>query len=288
MVIGHIIPMSKSTELVNMVFADFMAGAGLVYAAQGYTMNLSVVEDADESETYRRYEQHGAVDGVLVQTPAPNDPRIAALSTLGIPFVVHGRASGISQPYAWLDVNNTQAMETATTHLTALGHRRIALINGRETLDFAVRRRAGYLSGLKQAGITPDERLMTSSDMSEPNGYDAAVRLLAMEDPPTAFVVSSIVLAMGLRRAAEDRGLLLGRDVSLISYDDDLSYLPNSGDTPLFTAMTSSVREAGARCATLLIDRITNPSTPPPQELWEATFVQGRSTGPGPYYGKGI
>lgn len=282
MAIGHVIPMSKSTELANVVFADFMAGAGLIYAQHGYTMTLSIVDDADESETYRRFEQHGAVDGVLLQAPAPNDPRIETLLALGVPFVVHGRASGIMRPYAWLDVNNTRAIKQATTFLVTLGHRRIAFINGRETLDFAVRRRSGYIAGLECAGILPDKRLMISDDMSEPNGFDAAMQLLSQPTPPTAFVVSSIVLAMGVRRAIEAKGLRMGRDVSVISYDDDISYLPNSGEVPLFTTMKSSVRAAGARCAALLIARITAPKGAPPQELWEAELVHGLSTGPGP------
>ncbi|MEM1351326.1 MAG: substrate-binding domain-containing protein [Pseudomonadota bacterium] len=283
MAIGHVIPMSKSSELVNMVFADFMAGAGLIYAEHGYTMTLSIVQDTDEDDTYRRFEEHGSVDGVLVQAPAPNDPRVEALSALGIPFVVHGRASGIDRPYAWLDVNNTNAMDRATSYLTALGHRRIALINGRETLDFAKRRRAGYLAGLARVGLKADPEIMASGDMSEPNGYDSACLLLGRDDAPTAFVVSSIILALGVRRAVEERGLRLGKDVSVVSYDDDLSYLPNSGDTPLFTTMKSSVHAAGARCAHLLIERIADPATPPPQELWDAELVQGRSTGPGPF-----
>jgi len=283
MAIGHVIPMSKSAELGNVVFADFMAGAGLVYAAHGYTITLSIVEDADERTTYQRFDEYGAVDGVLLQAPTPQDTRIEALRALGIPFVVHGRASGVTDPYTWLDVNNTRAMEEATTRLTKLGHRRIALINGRETLDFAYRRRLGYVAGLENAGIAPDPALFASGDMSEPNGFDAASRLLSEPTPPTAFVVSSIILAMGVRRAVEARGLRLGRDISVISYDDDLSYLPNSGEVPTFTSMKSSVREAGAKCASLLIARITDPASAPRHELWEAQFVEGRSTGPGPY-----
>ena len=39
-----------------------------------------------------------------------------------MPFVVHGRASGITKPYAWLDVNNRRAFERATNFLLDLGH----------------------------------------------------------------------------------------------------------------------------------------------------------------------
>jgi LacI family transcriptional regulator len=283
MSIGHIIPMSRQSELVNIVFSDFIAGAGLVYAAHGYNMTLTIVKDDGELEAYRAFAERGAVDGVIVQSPACDDRRISFLCDLKIPFVVHGRASKITTPYAWLDVNNTRAIGTATEYLLTLGHRRIALVNGLETLDFATRRRQGYVAALTAAGIGQDPAIMRSGDMSEPNGHAAAQALLALADPPTAFLASSIVLALGIRRALEERGLVMGRDVSVICYDDDISYLPNAGVPPPFTAMRSSVRAAGARCAALLIDRINRPETDLPGELWDAEFVPGRSTGPGPF-----
>lgn len=283
MFIGHVIPMSKQTELVNMVFSDFVAGAGLVYAEHGYQLALSIVQDEQELTAYRQFAERGAVDGVIVQAPTTNDPRIEYLQKLEIPFVVHGRASEVTRPYTWLDVNNKRAIETATHHLIELGHSRIALINGKEALDFAARRRDGYTAALARAGLTVDNRLMCSGDMSEPNGYEAARDLLNRADPPTAFVASSIVLALGVKRAVEERGLRLGQDVSVVCFDDDLSYLPNAGDTPQFTAMRSSVRAAGARCAALLLDLIATPGTAVRQELWEAELILGNSTGQRPH-----
>ncbi|MGA9434978.1 MAG: substrate-binding domain-containing protein [Roseobacter sp.] len=280
--IGHIISMSNQAELVNMVFSDFVAGAGLVYANHGYTMTLKIVPDDAELAAYRALSERGTVDGVIVQAPACNDPRIDCLASLDIPFVVHGRASDVTSPYAWLDVNNQRAIDTLTTHLTDLGHRRIALVNGRETLDFAARRRAGFSAALTRVFSTVDPTLMRSGDMSEPNGYDAARALLSLPHPPTAFVASSVVLALGVKRAVEERGLGMGKDVSIVCFDDDISYLPNAGATPQFTAMRSSVRAAGARCAELLLAQITNPHSSSPAELWEAEFVQGRSSGPAP------
>ncbi|MFK7763988.1 MAG: substrate-binding domain-containing protein [Roseobacter sp.] len=280
MSIGHIIPMSRQNELVNVVFSDFIAGAGLVYAAKGYNMTLTIVKDAGELDAYRAFAERGAIDGVIVQAPAVADRRISFLAELDIPFLVHGRASAITGRYAWLDINNERAFRELTAHLTDLGHRRIALVNGLETLDFAVCRRKGYTAGLQAVGVAPGTELMRTSDMSEPNGFVAATDLLALPDPPTAFLASSIVLALGIKRAIEARGLQIGRDVSVACFDDDLSCLPNAGDTPLFTAMRSSVRDAGARCAALLIERIASPHSPPPTELWEAEFVQGMSTGP--------
>lgn len=282
MAIGHIIPFSKQNEMVNVVFADFIAGAGEIYAQHGYSMSLALVRDEDELSAYRGVAEKGAVDGIIVHSPARDDPRIAVLAELDIPFLVHGRVSEVAIPYAWLDVNNTRAIETGTRHLLDYGHRRIGLINGEERLDFAQRRRVGYLAALGATGVAPDPALMHSAEMSEPRGYSSANQMLDLPDPPTALVASSIVLALGVRRAVQERGLVMGQDISVLCFDDDLSYLPNGSDRPLFTAMQSSVRAAGRRCAELLIDQIAHPHQDLPTELWDAELVIGASTGPCP------
>ena len=75
----------------------------------------------------------------------------------------------------------------------------------------------------------------------------------------------------------------LAQDVSIICFDDALSYLPNGGGTPIFTATRSSVRDAGKRCGEMLLDQIEHgPNAPLLTELWEAELVVGQSTGPAP------
>lgn len=286
MAIGHIIPISTKHEIVNPVFADFIAGAGEAYSRKSYDMLLSVVQDADEDRIYREFSAKGAVDGIIVHAPRAGDPRIRLLREIGLPFVVHGRASTEADDYSWLDVNNRRAFERATTFLLDLGHRRIALINGLEVMDFAFRRREGYVRALTERGITPDPALMRSDEMTETYGYNSARTMLAMPDAPTAFLTSSIITAIGVRRAIEDLGMKMGRDISVITHDDELSYLRNGDDVPIFTATRSSVREAGRRAAEMLLRKIADPDLPFQHELMEAELTVGLSTGPVPQKAK--
>lgn len=282
MAIGHVIPISTKHEMVNPVFADFLAGAGESYSKAGYDMHLSLVADDDQEHAFRELAAKRNVDGLIVHAPLAHDPRIPLLREIGLPFVVHGRSSGESGPYAWLDINNRRAFSRATGFLCDLGHRRIALINGLEHMDFALRRHDGYTSNLIERGITPDPALMLSSEMTEINGHHAARALLKLPDPPTAFLVSSMISAMGVRRAIEECGMVMGRDVSVIAHDDDLSYFKNSDgvDVPMFTATRSSVREAGRLAADMLLDQITSPFGDPQTKLLEAELTLGRSTAP--------
>lgn len=282
MAIGHVIPVSTRHEIVNPVFADFIAGAGETYASAGYDMLLSVVPDAEEGRAYRDLRSKGNVDGVIVHGPRLHDPRLALLIGLGLPFVVHGRSSRATLPYSWLDVNNRRAFARATGFLADLGHRRIALLNGLEDMDFAFRRRAGFEQALAERGLVPDPALMRSGEMTEPYGHRFAAAMLDGADPPTAFMTAALLVAMGVRRAVEERGLKLGRDVSVVTHDDELSYLGNGEAEPVFTATRSSVREAGRQAAQMLLGLIAAPGSGPVTRLLDAGLIVGTSTGPAP------
>ncbi|OJI93000.1 LacI family transcriptional regulator [Planktotalea frisia] len=278
--IGHVIPIGLRHEMVNPIFGDFISGVGEVYAREGFDLIMSVVSGDEEMNAYRNLSARSSVDGVVLHAPLMNDPRIPLLRDLEMPFVVHGRASNEEHPYAWLDVNNTSAFRRATDFLLDLGHTRIALINGLETMDFAYRRREGYVSALSERGITFDPSLMRADEMTEDFGYHSAKEMLARDVAPSAFLSASMICAFGIRRAIEERGLKMGADVSVVTFDDDLSYLANGQNVPIFTACRSSVRTAGVRLAEMLLRQINIPDAPHETELLEAELIAGQSTGP--------
>lgn len=282
MAIGHVIPLSARHEMVNPVFGDFIAGAGEAYAREGYDMVLSVVREEEELQAYHDIASRRSVDGVIVHAPRLNDPRPSLLRKLEIPFLVHGRMPEPAADYAWLDMDNIRAFRRATEFLLDLGHQKIAFINGHESMDFARRRRIGFEEGLRAHGISVEPSLMTSGEMTETFGYQSTKRFLSLNKAPTAILVSSILLALGVQRAISEAGLQMGKDISVVTHDDALSYLQNGGVVPLFTSTRSSVREAGRRCAELLIERVNSPVDHLVQELWEAELILGQSTGRAP------
>lgn len=283
MAVGLVLPMTAKQEIVNPVFTDFMAGVTEALATRGYDIVLSLASEEEQTNVYRSMLSKGRVDGMIMQAPLTGDRRIALLKELGMPFVVHGRVSDHDDEYCWMDMDNRHAFHDATDHLLGLGHRRIALLNGIEAMDFAHRRRDGFLDAHTERGVTPDPALMSSAAMTEQFGYGETERMLSLPEPPTAFLTSSLLVAMGARRAIEMRGLRMGRDVSVVTHDDGLSYLPNGTEgAPIFTATHSPVREHGTICAETLLKIIDTPRMPPFHTKLKATLVIGPSSGPAP------
>ena len=131
-------------------------------------------------------------------------------------------------------------------------------------------------------GLEIDDELICHAEMSENYGYSRMRNFLAMENPPTAVLVSSIIPAIGIRRALNDAGLSMASDISVLIHEDDLSYFRNEGDVPTFTAVRSSVREAGQLTADMLLKAIKTPTETPRHVLLEAELTIGQSTGPAP------
>lgn len=282
MAIGHVIPLASQHDVMNPIFAEFIAGASQTYAQHGYEMKLHVVAREDEADVYRKLAAKRSVDGLIVHYPLREDKRIKLLNKIGIPYLVHGRVSDTKESYSWIDMNSREAFQKATELLIELGHAKIALINGAEDATFAWYRRLGFVKAMEQAGLPVDERMMFASSMTESYGYTATESMINSGDMPTAILVSSYIAALGVRRALGENGFRIGDDVSVIIHDDDLSYFDNGGSVPQFTSTVSSVREAGVEGARMLLDLISDPSAQPEprHQLLEAKLIVGASTAP--------
>lgn len=270
----------NSTEVFNPIFGEFIAGASQAYSKRGYELSLTMASKDNEESIYRQFASRGSVDGVILHAPRVNDSRINLLQELKLPFVVHGRDSSNTSDYSWIDMNNRRAFYRATKLLIDMGHKHICLVNGSEVLNFAWRRRIGYVDALRDVCIEVNSDLMFSGDLTEANGFAATENALGQNTPPTAFLVSSYVGALGVRRAIHNAGLEIGVDISVVIHDDELSYFQNDGDIPQFTATRSSVRDAGERAAMMLLDIIDQPDKAPLTELLDAPLTIGASTGP--------
>ncbi len=265
-------------------FAEFMAGMAERLVAEEtdiLVIPMSDPDQDDEMELYRRLVESRRVDAIIVHSPKPSDPRIALLHELGMPFLVHGR-SDIDVPHAWLDIDNEGAIRRATSHLIDLGHRRIAMINGRPGATYAIHRDNGFRGALQSGGIELDPQLLASGNFTDELGFRFARSFLEQPNPPTAIVAGSMMTALGVYRAARSLGLQVGRDVSVIAHDDVFPYLTADNMAPSLSATRSSMRAAGTRCADLVLQLLAGRSLTEIHELWPVELILRESTAAAP------
>ncbi|MBA8839601.1 substrate-binding domain-containing protein [Ochrobactrum sp. RH2CCR150] len=256
-------------------FAEFMRGMAERLSQDEVDILVSPISHngtEDEVQICRRLATSRRVDAIIVTSPKPNDERIRLLNELGMPFLVHGR-SDTDIPHAWLDIDNEGAVYRSTTHLLDLGHRRIAMINGRYGFTFSLHRDEGYRKALESRSIPFDSELVEHGDFTDEIGYRLAVKLLERTPRPTAFVAGSMMTALGIYRAARSFGLTIGKDISVIAHDDVISFLSAENMVPSLTATRSSMRAAGKRCADLLMDMLDGHAASDIHELWPVELI---------------
>src|SRR5437763_15142204 len=116
--------------------------------------------------------------------------------------------------------DNREAAAAAVMHLHGLGHRRIATITGALETRPAAERLAGYRDAIEQLGLDPREDFIVGGDFYAQSGYEAALRLLALDEPPTAIFAASDMMAAGVFQAAHERGVRVPEALAVVGFDD--------------------------------------------------------------------
>lgn len=272
------------TKAGDYQFSEFISGMADRLSREDTDILITPMigqDPGDELQLYRRLAESRRVDAVVIHSPLPDDPRIALLHQLKLPFIVHGR-SATDVPHAWLDIDNEGAIRRSTEHLLDLGHRRIALLNGHEGLTFTLDRLHGYRRALADRGIPYDTKLVSHGDFTDEIGFRFARSALEQRPHPTAFVAGSMMTALGIYRAARSMNLVIGRDISIIAHDDVFPYLTAENMVPPLSTTRSSIRAAGTRIADLLLQMLAGREAADIQELWPVELILRETSRPAP------
>ena len=159
-------------------------------------------------------------DGLLMAVYQLDAKQIQRVKSLGIPVVLIDPVGQPGPDLTTVGAANWEGGYSATEHLLQLGHKRIAMIGGREDLQCSSAREDGYVSALRRAGVALDPALIVPGDFSMEAGEAAARKLLELPDRPTAIFTGNDGQALGAYRAARAAGLRIPEDLSIIGFDD--------------------------------------------------------------------
>ncbi|MCX2724588.1 substrate-binding domain-containing protein [Roseibium salinum] len=149
--------------------------------------------------------------------------------------------------------DNVCGAQLVVQHLYGLGHRKIAHVTGPQDNVLTHARREGMLAERERLGLPLRDEWIIRGDFSLKSGHDAAERILAMEDRPTAVFCASDQVAFGLISTLTANGLDVPQDMSVIGFDDiELS----EHYVPALTTIRQDRRALGTKAAALLLERI--------------------------------
>ncbi|NPV53912.1 MAG: LacI family DNA-binding transcriptional regulator [Firmicutes bacterium] len=110
-----------------------------------------------------------------------------------------------------------------TRYLIGLGHQRIGVIAGPKGEiegSFGANALRGYQRALEDAGLDFDEGIIVHGDYRAVGGHDAMMKLIQMDERPTAVFVLGDEVAVGAIQAVAKSGLSIPDDISIAGFDD--------------------------------------------------------------------
>ncbi|GAA3384822.1 LacI family DNA-binding transcriptional regulator [Cryptosporangium minutisporangium] len=239
-----------------------------------------------------------AMDGVLVYSCDPGTSAVDWLQRRRLPMVFIDQDPLDDVPS--VNVADRNGARAAAQHLIDLGHRRIGLalagVRGPQGMiedveevaspkvsGYASRERlAGWMEAFDAAGVEP--LVARQLDDTIEHARTAGRLLLDRDDPPTAVLCFSDVIAFGIIRTANDLGLRVPQDLSVVGFDDH----PLAGTfRPTLTTVRQNVPDKGKVAAELLtaaLGRAASESSVPlasvPHVLLPTELVVRDSTAP--------
>lgn len=250
-----------------------------------FTLRGSVYHATDERADLDRLVS-GGIAGLLLAPTVTGPAGEALREWLGrspVPVVLMERSADVGPSRQGTEsvlTDHAGGAAMAVHYLGSLGHRRVGIVrNARSPHTEQIRagwHRAATEVGLTTKGVTDIEL----PDQWEPGFEDAieAAVSTAVSTGTTALLVHSDPEAVRVLQVAEERGVSVPRDLSIVSYDDQVAELA----TPALSAVRPPRRTIGRTAVSLLTARIEAPDRPVHRVYVSPSLHVRNSSGPVP------
>jgi LacI family transcriptional regulator len=219
---SHTATLGLITDDLEGVFTvAMMRGVEETASAQGYSVFLcNSYGDMARERAHLEVLIDKKVDGVILLSGYRVRERAAPALPMGKIPVVYLYQYTHDLPIPCIVPDDFAGAVSGTSHLLALGRKRIGIINGPMHYEAAQLRLAGVQQAMREAGVSFDPALVRSGKWYETSGYALAHELMALPDPPDALFCMSDSIAVGALGALSELGIRVPQDLSLIGFDN--------------------------------------------------------------------
>jgi len=219
--IGVMIP-----DVMNPFYAEMIKAIGMEADKNGFkTLLFDTNEDPQKEHALLKTVKEHWIKGLLVTpTSCKDDITVGLLQNLedsGIPVVLLDRDYP-GHNFRSVILDNFRGGYDATKTFIREGHKKIAIITGLWKEGPGNDRINGYRQALRDHGIQPEPSYHVRTDFKISGGYKACQKLMALPNHPTAILACGSPIAFGYLQYLREYGLAVGKDISLISFDDIL------------------------------------------------------------------
>jgi LacI family transcriptional regulator len=239
----------------NSFFAMLSQLVEIAAFERGYTLLLgNTMEEPEREVDYVEAFRQRAVDGFII---APTVVPSSAIDSLadGPGRAVLIDRDGDRTDLSHVMVDNEAGGYLATKHLIDHGHSRVAFLGGPLSVSNTRQRGRGWQRAMEEAGHST-EGLWIHTDFSRLEAYQGTLDLLDRQTSPTAIFAAADEQALGVYRAARERGASIPDDIALVSFDsaDTAPYL-----NPGLTAVSQPLEQMAEVAVQRLLEQLVKP-----------------------------
>jgi len=252
-------------------FTDRLRGVVTALADSSYELVVySVTSSAQRDGYLTRIALSQALDGLIVMALAVDDTATRRLIAHKVATVL----VEVAHPsFSCVEIDHEAGGRLAAEFLLQRGYRRCAFVGDSDVPDYALhtsdRRLVGYRRVLQEAGVELPAAYVSLAPHGMEPARGQAHALLDLPTPPTAIFSPSDTQAMGVLKAARDRGLQVPGDLAVIGFDD-VEFADYIG----LTTVRQPLEESGRVAVDLLLARLADPSRPIQRVTLPLTLVQ--------------
>lgn len=234
------------------VLDDFLFTAAHTARQRGFHLLTFAMSDDQffDASVYEELYGRRQVEGFILADTNYDDPRIARLMELDIPFVSFGRAND-AWDFCWVDVDGEAGLRVVTDHLIRQGHEKIAFLTWEKGSMAGADREAGYVSAMHTAALPINPAWIVRGENTVEFGSRGLQTLLNLPqtDRPTAVACVTDLVAIGAMNRAAALGLQVGRDLAVTGFDN----VPMSEFLyPPLTTVSQPIAEVGEQMIAML------------------------------------
>ena len=198
-----------------------------------------------------------SVRGVVI-VGFDRDPLLQELTRLTVPAVLVDSVQP-STGAAFDEVNHADedGAYRAVTALLDLGHRDIGLVLAHAQSPFFHARRVGYVRALESRGIALREERIFHTGFTSRAAYGCMHQIIQAGNLPTALFCTGDELALGVMAAAQESGLRVPRDLSVVGFADTIEF-----SAPALSTVRIPMEEMGKTAIRVLSERFDAPARP--------------------------
>jgi len=255
---------------------------GVSRAAEGLEIDVVVRQpDPDRDWIGRIIARRSA--GVIVASIDVSPGERSRLRGAGIPVVALDPNQRPGSDLPSVGTMNWEGGRSAGEHLIGLGHRRFAVLDVGRSYLYSRARLDGFRSALADADVELAAANVFHAGFDRSAARDYARVFLSRPEPPTAIFACTEGLAFGAYDAANELGIRIPADLSVVGFDD----LPDATlASPSMTTVKQPFTEIGAAAVRMLLRLNEQPPgelvTQAPREELATSLIVRQSTAPAP------